>query len=324
MNANEIVVVRPGPSALVVDRGRFGYLGIGVSWCGAADLLALSIANRLVGNDGAAAAVEITFGGAAFCFGRRTRFALAGADCPASLDGERIATWSSHDAPAGSTLEIGASRCGVRTLLAVRGGIDVPQAMGSRTTDLAAGIGGLNGRRLATKDRLPVGAAPALAYAKALAVEPPDFYRERGQKVEIGMIPGGEQASFPKEAQAALWSMPWRVSPQSNRMACLLEGAPLSTRGVPEMRSHAVVPGVVQVPHSGLPLVLLCDAQTTGGYPKAGVIAEADLWKMAQVEPGVCVRFKPVTIEQSAAATRGIAAYLAAMENAIAAQSVQA
>lgn len=320
MSANEIVVIRPGPRALVVDRGRFGYMGIGVSWCGAADSLALDVANRILGNDAAAAALEIAFGGASIRFTQRTRFALAGADCPASLNGESISTWAAYEASPGATLELGMPPRAVRTVLAVGGGIDVPTVMNSRTTDLAARIGGLNGRVLEAGDRVPIAATGVAQDARALLVEPPRWWTRDAQETEIGVIPGGELTSFSEEAQERLWRTRWRVSPQSNRMASVLEGEALDTRGAPELRSHAVVPGIVQVPPSGLPLVLLCDAQTTGGYPKIGVVAEADLWKLAQAQPGAHVRFAAMTLDEAASALRAIEAYLAA----IAAGAVQA
>lgn len=324
MSVAEIVVVRPGPLALIVDRGRFGYLAIGVSWCGAADLLALTVANRLTGNDASAAALEITFGGAIFSFTQRTRFALAGADCAASLDGTSIAAWASYEAPPGATLAFGAPRSGVRAIVAVHGGVDLPMVMGSRTTDLAASVGGLNGRPLAAGDRLPICAADEVPYAGPLRVKPPDWDREPARDVEVGVIPGAEFPLFSDEAQERFWSTRWRVSPQSSRMACVLEGEGLRAGRVPEMRSHAVVPGVIQVPPSGLPFVLLCDAQTTGGYPKMGVVAEADVWRLAQAEPGRYVRLKPISLAEAAAASWNIEAYLATVESAIASRALRA
>ncbi len=310
MSASELIVVRPGPRALVVDRGRFGYRALGIPWCGAADPVALAVANRIVGNDAGAAAIEPAFGGAIFSFPQGARFALAGADCRASLDGTSVAAWEAHEASPGAILELGMPRRGVQAVLAVRGGIDVPVVMNSRTTDLAAGIGGLNGRALAAGDRLPI-AAPDEARVGALRIEPPDWWRRDWEDVEVGLIPGGELDRFPYETQKRFWETPWRISPQSNRMACVFEGDALAADAGPELRSHAVVPGVVQLPPSGLPVVLLCDAQTTGGYPKMGAVAEADLWKLAQAQPGAFVRFAVMTADEAASAGRELEAYLA-------------
>jgi 5-oxoprolinase (ATP-hydrolysing) subunit C len=317
VSASEIVVERSGPSAIVVDRGRFGFLAIGVAWCGAADLVAFTIANRLAGNDGGAAAIEMTFGGAAFTFSSAARFALAGADCRATLNGDAIASWAAYYAPSGAELVLHAPRRGVRSVLAVHGGIDVPIVMGSRTTDLAARIGGFEGRPLARGDRLPVGSVEDVPFAGTLRVKPPDWDAARGDGVEIAVIPGGEWTYVPGEARERFWNTRWRVNAQSNRRACMLEGEPLPLGSMPELRSHGIVPGVVQLPSSGLPIVLSCDAQTTGGYPKAGVVAEADLWKCAQLEPGVLVRFVPATIESAAKATHEIEEYVATIDRAL-------
>jgi biotin-dependent carboxylase-like uncharacterized protein len=316
MQAPELVVERPGIQSLVVDRGRFGWLDAGVSWGGAADLFAFAFANRLVGNAVHAAAVEIAFGAASFRFTERTRFALTGAECDAALGGRPVPSWSACEAGADAVLALRAPRRGVRTVLAVRGGIDVPLVMGSRSTDLAAGIGGHEGRALRAGDRLRIGAATEAAFPSELRIAPPPW-RENGA-TPIGVIAGGEAAWLPPDEFERFWSSQWRVSPRSSRMACVLEGDPLAATGMPQVRSHAVVSGVVQLPPSGLPIVLLCDAQTTGGYPKIGVIAEADLWKMAQLEPGARVRFQPMTLEQAAEATRRIEAFAGNVDRAIA------
>jgi 5-oxoprolinase (ATP-hydrolysing) subunit C len=317
MSGGEIVVDRAGPCAIVVDRGRFGFLAIGVAWCGAADLPAFTVANRLAGNRYDAAAVEITFGGAALTFSHAARFALAGADCRAMLNGEPIATWASHEATAGAQLVLHAPRRGVRTVLAVHGGIDVPLVMDSRTTDLTARIGGIEGRSLARGDRLSIGQGPDPPFAGTLRVKPPDWDAARSDGVEIAIVSGGEWAHVPAKTREQFWNTRWRVSAQSNRRACVLEGEPLRLGTMPELRSHGIVPGVVQLPPSGLPIVLTCDAQTTGGYPKAGVVAEADLWKCAQLAPGALVRFVSTTIDAAAEATREIEAYVATIDRAI-------
>jgi biotin-dependent carboxylase-like uncharacterized protein len=316
MSAAHIVVERPGINTIVVDRGRFGYLAIGVAWCGAADLLAYTIANRLAGNTHGEAALEIAFGGAAFSFSHRTCFALAGADCRAMLNDEPIAAWASYDAPPGAVLALHAPRRGVRTVLAVHGGLDVPVVLGSRTTDLVARIGGLDGRPLARGDRITVGKA-AGTVPRPVRVKPPDWDAARSNGVAIGVIPGGEWERVPAGAQEAFWNARWRVSVQSSRRACILEGEPLALDAMPELRSHGVMPGVVQLPPSGLPIVLTCDAQTTGGYPKAGVVAEADLWKCAQLEPGALVHFVPTTLAAAAERTREIESYVMAIDRAI-------
>jgi 5-oxoprolinase (ATP-hydrolysing) subunit C len=304
---SEIVVERTGPHALVADGGRFGYLAIGVPWSGAADLLALTVANVMCGNALKTSAIELTFGGAALTFTGRTRFAIAGAECSATLNGSHVAAWGSYEAEPGSTLRFRAPQRGVYTIVAVRGGIDVPERMGSCMSEhpLEKGV------------RLSIGSAEEAARTQAFRVKPPDWERNAGGIEEMRVIAGGEYESFEPTARERFWTASWTVSPHSSRIASLFDGDPLPVQRLSEMRSHAVLPGVIQVPPSGLPIVLQCDAQTTGGYPKIGVVAEADLWKLAQCEPGTRVRFVSATVDEAAAATRSVERYVEAIERGI-------
>jgi 5-oxoprolinase (ATP-hydrolysing) subunit C len=313
----EIVVNRPGPLALVVDRGRFGFLAMGVSWGGAADLLAYTAAHRLAGNTANEAAIEITFGGSHFTFTERTLFALAGAECMATLNGRTVSSWRSYEAEAGETLALRPPQRGVRTILAVHGGIDVPLVMGSRSTDLAARMGGFQGRALKAGDRLSIIDTSAEPIIDTPAIEPVILSARRRRAVEgpganapiaIRVIPGGEFNMLSRNAQQRFWNAEWTVTAESSRIATMFDGEPLQTSGLPELRSHAVVPGVIQLPPSGLPIVLQCDAHTTGGYPKLGVVIEAELWSVAQMPPGTRVRFTAITIEEAAEATKEIEA----------------
>ncbi len=270
-------VERGGLQTLVVDRGRFGLRHEGVGWCGAMDRRSFDVANALAGNAQGAAAIEVVLGDFTAIFDADARFALAGADCNAELDGVPISAWTTHEARAGSRLALQRPPAWMRAYLAVEGGIDVPIVLGSRTTDLLASMGGFEGRALRVGDRIALGdrtTAPART-----AIEPPqaDFV------LRTIAQPLGER----------LWHRAWTVGHQSNRMGYRLGGA-AEPHDFGAMPSHAVFPGFIQLPPSGEPIVLMCDAQTTGGYPLAGVVVEDDMWMLAQAPIGAVIRFVEV------------------------------
>jgi biotin-dependent carboxylase-like uncharacterized protein len=296
-----IVVLKPGMLASVQDLGRHGHRQSGICPGGALDTLALTLANRLVGNPDEAAGLELTMGGCELRFDTATRIAIAGDDFGAQLDGLPI--WPGWSVPveAGQTLRLGGANAapgkkGLRTWLAISGGIDVTPVLGSRSTDLKAGFGGHEGRALKKGDKLPIG-VPALNDAqrarRRFGVRTPDWAldgHDFGEAIALRVMPGPESATFTAAAMAALWREPWRVTPQSNRMGSRLAGPVLERKRAGDMLSSGVIPGTIQVPPSGQPIILMGDAQTTGGYPRIGVVIRADLWKLAQAPLGGILR----------------------------------
>ena len=276
MNDRAITIERAGLQSLVVDRGRFGLRHQGVGWCGAMDSRSYAIANELAGNADGAAAIEIVLGDVIVRFESAARFALGGADCDAQLDGQPISTWATHAAQAGSRLVLHRPRAWMRTMLAINGGIDVPPVLGSRTTDLTAAIGGLHGRALRAGDCLGLGAAREAA----LRTEP--------EPPQIDFV----LRTIAQPLGAHLWDRVWTVGHESNRMGYRLKGE-ASVHDLGTTPSRAVFPGFIQLPPSGEPIVLMSDAQTTGGYPLAGVVVEEDLWMLGQAPIGAEIRFVP-------------------------------
>lgn len=277
MNDRVIRIERPGMQTLIVDRGRFGLRHEGVGWCGAMDRRSYDAANALAGNLPGGAALEIVFGDVALVFECDARFALAGADCKAQLDGEPVAVWTTHAARAGSRLVLHRPAAWMRAYLAIDGGVDVPVVLGSRTTDLLASMGGFHGRALRAGDRIALGERtepPAQT-----AIEPPhaDFV------LRTTAQPLGDR----------LWNRTWTVGHQSNRMGYRLLGD-AQPHDLGSLPTQAVFPGFVQLPPSGEPIVLMSDAQTTGGYPIAGVVVGDDMWMLAQAPLGAAVRFVEV------------------------------
>ncbi len=343
MTTAHFVVVRPGLLCSVQDLGRHGQRRFGICPGGALDALALTLANRLVGNADAAAGLEITLGGCELRFEAATRIALAGDDFGARLDGRPLWPHWSVPVAAGQTLRLGGAnacgaKAGVRSWLAVAGGIDVAPVLGSRSTDLKAGFGGHEGRALRRGDRLPLG-APALPPGQlaraAFGVRSPRWWRapheapaeQHGDGEDEGdaaatrlrVLPGPEYEQFTAASQSRFWGEPWRITPQSNRMGSRLAGPELKRRRPADLLSSGVVPGVIQVPPSGQPIVLLGDAQTTGGYPRIGVVIEADFWKLAQAPLGGALRFVRTDADGARAARERQERYLAWVDQALAA-----
>jgi len=302
-----VFIVKPGLLASVQDLGRYGHRQLGICPGGALDTLALAVANRLVGNDDSAAGLELTLGACEIRFENDTRIALAGEAFGATVDGAPLAPCWSVPVHAGQTLRLGGAptgvRPGLRTWLAVAGGIDVPPILGSRSTDLKAGFGGLEGRALRKGDRLPIGTSrldESQRKRKSFGVRAPDAGDAPGEPTTLRALPGPEAEQFLQAAHKLLYAEPWRITPQSNRMGSRLAGPELKRRkGSTDMLSAGVVPGTVQVPPSGQPIILMGDAQTTGGYPRIAVVIRADLWKLAQAPLGSPLRLVEVD-EQSA------------------------
>lgn len=287
-------ILRPGVQTSVQDRGRRGLRHLGIAQAGALDMPALYRANCLLGNDPDAAGLEITLGPVSLRFGRDTWLALSGAHFHPELDGRPIHTGQRVFARAGQTLMLSGCQYGMRTYLALDGGIDAPLTLGARATDLQAGFGGVHGRALEAGDRLPLGAPRALGDGPGC--RSPDW------TPHVRALPGPDYASFSPSAQAAFWQRQWTVTSSSNRMGMRLRGTPLTRRNTIELLSHAVFPGVVQVPPDGQPIILLADAQTTGGYPCLATVIQADLWKLAQARPGAHLHFVPCSAEDARAA----------------------
>jgi biotin-dependent carboxylase-like uncharacterized protein len=286
-----IEVLSPGPLATVQDLGRLGYSDLGVSRSGAADRGALRLANRLVGNDESAAGIEITFGGLALRLADAATVAFTGARC--GLSGHRGGWNAALSCPAGSVLAVGAPVTGLRSYLAVRGGLAVAPVLGSRATDTLSGLGPIV---LAAGRRLPIGAA--------VAGEPSDFSGAAGSGPPPGTptlrLAAGPRADwFTPESLRRLFGSPWQVRPDSNRIGIRLAGSALglrsdAERAAAELPSEPTLPGAVQAPPDGQPIVLGPDAPVTGGYPVIAVLPAAELDLLAQLRPGAELRFAPV------------------------------
>ncbi|MDF0512570.1 biotin-dependent carboxyltransferase family protein [Agromyces sp. H3Y2-19a] len=282
-----LIIEAVGPLALVEDLGRPGLAHLGVAGSGALDRGAARLANRLVGNPDGAAILEVLVGGLrARVVGGGTWFAVAGAWGPITLDGRPVAPYTAARAPDGAVLELGTAERGLRYALAVRGGIDEPPVLGSRSRDTLAGLGPEPvgpGRELVIGDE-PEASVPALDQEAAFA--PPD------ETVTLALRPGPRADWFTDAARAALFETPWRVSERADRVGVRLVGPALGRRAVGELASEATVPGSIQVSGDGQPTILLADRPVTGGYPVIAIVAAASLDAVAQLRPGQELRFR--------------------------------
>ena len=290
-----ITVLSQTPLATVQDLGRAGALRWGVGTAGAMDPMAFAAGNLLVGNERNAAAIELQVFPFEALLERDASIAVTGANCSVTLDGQAVLPWFAVVARAGQSIRIGLPRAGVmagaRAYLCIAGGIDVAPALGSRSTQLRGAIGGFEGRALRAGDRLPLGeGAPAV---ESLGLVP--WMMDRPLMADglpaVRAIRAAEHDAFTEESQALFWSAAWRVTAQSDRYGFRLAGPALVPKAPMELRSHGIVPGVVQVPHGGQPIVQMRDAQPSGGYPKIAAIIEADIGRLGQAPIGSEFRF---------------------------------
>lgn len=275
----------PGLLTTVQDIGRPGFGPMGVSASGAADPVALRIGNRLVGNPTGAAALEMTLHGGSFLFPDGGVIALTGSDFGATLDKQPLEVWASAEVKPGQTLQLGTTKSGARCYLCVRGGLVVPDFLGSSSTHLLSGLGGFEGRALRKGDVLRV-ANPKEAFQM--------FHKKRAsrrtlealaQRKVLRVTAGPQAAWFSAASEKLLYQSTYRLTEESNRMGLRLAGPALKEDGSGEMISEGVSLGAVQVTAGGLPIILFVEQQTTGGYPKIANVISADLHRLGQLRP---------------------------------------
>ena len=291
-----IEVLSPGPLTTIQDLGRPGHAAIGVGGAGAADLGSCRLANRLVGNPEDAATLELTYGGLRLRFETAATLALTGAPCPVMVDGRTAGMDSPISVRAGQQVIVGLPTEGVRTYLAVRGGIDVPPVLGSRSTDLLSGIGP---PVLEAGTRLPIGRRVAGFPNVDIA---PRRHGPLGPAI-LRVLPGPRDDWFLPEALHTLGESAYVVTGESNRVGARLDGPALKRAVHEELPSEGVVSGALQVPPDGRPILFLADHPVTGGYPVIAVVIAQDLDRAGQLRAGDAVHFRVLLSDQSAVAS---------------------
>jgi biotin-dependent carboxylase-like uncharacterized protein len=281
-----LVVEAVGPLATIQDLGRPGHARLGVTSGGAADRGALRLANRLLGNNEGAAAVEALMGGLTLRAKAAVLVAVTGAPAPVTVDGHPAPLVTPVRLGPGEVLHLGMPVTGLRTYVAVRGGFDVPLELGSASTDQTSGLGPEPLRAGTVLAIRPArGSVPALIESAAAVPAP-------SAVLTLHAVLGPRDDWFPPGSVHLLRSVSWTVSADSDRVGVRLSGPSLARRTEGELPSEGVLRGAVQVPSSGHPLVFLADHPTTGGYPVLAVVGDADVDRLAQTRPGDQVRFE--------------------------------
>lgn len=296
-----LVIEAAGPGVTLQDGGRHGYLRYGITAAGPMDPLMHATANRAAGNPLDATAIEVSTGGLTVTAdGGPLGIAMVSRSFRITLDGVPLPDAVALTLEPGRTLTVRAGSSGAWGYLAVQGRLDVAPVLGSTATHTRSGLGGLDGRGLAAGDRLPVAEArPGEASAHRLIA--PWLDRD---PMEIRVVLGPQDDYFASDQIDAFLAGPWTVSPRGDRMACFLDGTPLKHTKGHDIVSDGVAMGAIQVPGNGLPIILMADRQSTGGYPKIATVIGPDLGRLAQAQGGTTLSFRSVTVAEAVAARR--------------------
>jgi biotin-dependent carboxylase-like uncharacterized protein len=309
----DVEVKACGAMTSLQDGGRRGYQRFGVSPSGAMDVRSLAVANALVGNPVAMAAVEfVNLGGTFTCSGGDLRLALAGADCPLSIDEVPVAPRTAAILREGQTAQVGHARSGTFAYLAVAGGFAIEPQLGSLSFHLRSRLGGLHGAPLRPGDRLPCRGDAQGGELMRLPHDAP------AAEQAIRVMLGPQDDYFTADAIRTFLTEEFTVSPQADRMGFQLSGPPIEHAKGFNIVSDGIVTGHVQVPGNGQPIVLMRDRQTAGGYPKIATVISADLDRFAQLRPGSAVRFRAVARDEAVAAACALRDWIAALPSALA------
>lgn len=307
-----IKVQHPGLATSVQDLGRPGYFHLGIPLGGAMDRLALKAANLLVGNDEGAAGLEAVFIGPKLEFTEDAMVAVTGAEMPIKVDGEEKPGWTAFKVKAGQVMTFDFLKTGARIYIAVSGGIDVPLALGSRSTYAIGALGGFKGRPIAAGDELPVGAAGTAEEGKSI---PEALRRKPGMPAELRVLPGLYWHRITEEAGRNFFEDTWKVAPEADRMGYRFRGGrkldfvertpPFGAGSDPSNIVDSCYPyGSIQVPGGTEPIILHRDAVSGGGYFMLGTVISADMDLIGQLQPHTPTRFVKVDMETALTARK--------------------
>lgn len=286
-------VIKPGLATSIQDTGRMGYQQYGMVVAGAIDSFALEIGNILVGNERTEAGIEVCAMGPKLKFLETTVIAITGANLTPMIDGNPIGLWKSYVIYSGQMVSFGRPQEGMYAYIAVGGGIQTPEVMGSKSTYTKAQIGGLHGRNLKSGDHIPIGEADVKTAGRQLH---PNLIPNYNKPRPIRVIPGPDHDQFTREGLQSFFSTPYRITTKTDRMGTRLEGEKIEQINGADIISDAIFPGTVQVPANGQPIILLADRQPTGGYTRIATVITEDIPRVAQQQPGTELRFEAVSL----------------------------
>jgi antagonist of KipI len=289
-------VLKPGMFTTIQDTGRHGYLRFGVPVSGAMDSFSLTAANALVENCVNCACLETTLIGPELQTLAQAQIAITGGSCAPTINGHEAPMWRTLNLQIEDVLSFGRMESGCRAYVAVKGGIDLPSVLGSRSTYVRGGFGGIDGRQLKAGDEIEVCSAPFLSAGHQLPEELIPVY---SNNLKVHVILGPQAGMFTDKGTETFFSNPYKVTSEADRMGYRLEGSAIEHKDKADFVSDALLPGAIQVPRSQNPIVMMKDAQTTGGYPKIAVVASADLDLLGQAKPNDEIRFSKITTRQA-------------------------
>ena len=298
---SHLFIVKPGLLTTIQDRGRWGLQARGVPVAGPMDPCSHRLANALAGNDVDAATLEVTLIGPELEFDDERVIAVAGAEFELTVDGRNVPANAAFVVASGSCLRFGRRLRGARAYVAMSGGVGVAPTLGSRATHVISAMGGLDGRPLKAGDRVPLGDPMRARNTMSAQPRSPLFALPEG-RARIRVLAGPQQDYFAPDALDVLQSASYTISHTSDRMGFRLEGPVLTHARGADIISDATPLGVLQVPASGLPILLMADRQTTGGYPKIATVIAADLALAGQLGPGDAIEFAVCTRKEAMAA----------------------
>ncbi|WP_147803767.1 biotin-dependent carboxyltransferase family protein [Alkalicoccus halolimnae] len=289
-------VEKQGLLTTVQDKGRMGYQQYGIVVSGAVDPLALRLANAVVGNPDSAAGLEVTMMGPELIMTADSMISVGGGDLSAAVDGREIPMWTAVKVYAGQRISFGEPRFGVRAYIAFAGGIDVPEEMGSRATYLKAEIGGFHGRELQAGDEVNIFSVQRFPCRRRLH---PALLPNYDKGTPIRVIEGPDEKLFSGETKDIFYDSKFYLTNEVDRMGCRMEGPSVPPEEGSGILSDATTMGTIQIPGDGLPMLLMADRQTSGGYARIGTVIQEDLPRVAQCGPGEPVRFTAVSVKKA-------------------------
>ncbi len=293
-----LIVVESNGLATIQDSGRKGWRRFGVPASGPMDVIAFQAANVLLGNPGECAAVEIGLGDVSLQAAQDCVIAVTGVGYQLSIYIWEFPLWGSFFVRAGWKIRLNKTDHGMWAYIAVPGGVQTPSILGSQSTYLRGAFGGLEGRQLQAGDRIT--AASHFSYELAGRTLPEEARPKYNNDPTIDVIMGPQTKYFTDEGLETFLSSEYSVSFTSDRMGYRLEGPPLAQRGKTELISEGMTFGAIQVPSNGQPIVMMADCPTTGGYPKIGTVASADIPLLAQCVPNKSrIRFQETTVAKA-------------------------
>lgn len=293
---NVFQVLKPGFFTTVQDLGRYGYLKYGVPISGAMDSFSMVAVNLLVGNGPNDACLEITLIGPEMQALTDTQFSVTGGKISVEINGKEAPMWQTLTVCKGDVVSIGKVESGCRCYLSIRGGINTPMVLGSRSTYVRGRFGGINGRQLKAGDIIEGYKVPLLNVGFRM---PGNLVPHYEDNFTVHVVLGPQVDMFTEDSIETFLSSPYKITIDSDRMGYRLEGSEIKHKGKADIVSDALLPGAIQVPKNGKPIIIMKDAQTTGGYPKIAAVITPDLDRLGQAKPNDTVKFTEITLKEA-------------------------